>query len=87
MSAVDVPGETAAGAPAEATADAGVTGVTVDRESCCGAGQCVLAAPAVFAQSEEDGLVVLLDPNPPAELRDAVRRAQSYCPSRSVTVR
>ncbi|GGS52114.1 hypothetical protein GCM10010156_08470 [Planobispora rosea] len=61
--------------------------VTVNRESCCGAGQCVLAAPEVFAQSEEDGLVVLLDPSPPAELRDAVRRAASHCPTRSVSAR
>ncbi|GIH76639.1 ferredoxin [Planobispora longispora] len=61
--------------------------VTVNRESCCGAGQCALAAPEVFTQSEEDGLVVLLDPNPPAELHDAVRRAESHCPTRSVTVR
>ncbi|GIH99666.1 ferredoxin [Planobispora takensis] len=68
-------------------ATAGITVVTVNRESCCGAGQCVLAAPAVFTQSEEDGLVVLLDPDPPAGLRDAVRRAQSHCPTRSITVR
>ncbi|MBG0830839.1 ferredoxin [Planomonospora sp. ID67723] len=61
--------------------------IAVNRESCCGAGQCALAAPAVFTQSEEDGLVLLLDPNPPAELRDAVRRAQSHCPSRSITIR
>ncbi|MFF5211465.1 ferredoxin [Streptosporangium sp. NPDC000396] len=61
--------------------------VTVDRARCCGAGQCVLAAPEVFDQSEEDGLVVLLDPNPPEELREAVLKAQAHCPTRTITVR
>ncbi|GAA3128740.1 ferredoxin [Planomonospora alba] len=60
--------------------------ITVNRDGCCGAGQCVLAAPEVFAQGEEDGLVVLLDPSPPAELHDAVRRARSHCPTRSIAV-
>ncbi|GAA0915578.1 hypothetical protein GCM10009574_018210 [Streptomyces asiaticus] len=29
--------------------------ITVDEEKCCGAGQCVLIAPEVFDQREEDG--------------------------------
>ena len=49
--------------------------VTVDEEKCCGAGTCVLVAPAVFDQREEDGIVVLLDAEPAAEHHDVVRDA------------
>ncbi|MFE3743374.1 ferredoxin [Streptomyces sp. NPDC059134] len=45
--------------------------VTVDQESCVGAGQCVLNAPDVFDQ-DDDGFVVLLNEAPGAEDRDAV---------------
>lgn len=38
--------------------------ITVDEEKCCGAGQCVLIAPEVFDQRDEDGIVVLLDAEP-----------------------
>jgi ferredoxin len=49
-------------------------------------GQCVLSADAVFDQREEDGTVVLLDPGPPAELDDDVRRAAMLCPAQAITV-
>ncbi|WNI19506.1 ferredoxin [Actinacidiphila sp. ITFR-21] len=55
--------------------------VRVDREKCCGAGQCVLAAPGVFDQSDEEGIVVLLDPTPPAGAHAAVRDAAAFCPA------
>lgn len=34
--------------------------VGAERDRCVGAGQCVLAAPGVFDQDEEDGLVRVL---------------------------
>ena len=45
--------------------------ITADRERCVGAGQCVLAAPAVFDQ-DDDGLVAPLtvDPSGAQMLRD-----------------
>ncbi|MFE3946199.1 ferredoxin, partial [Streptomyces sp. NPDC059118] len=33
--------------------------VTVDQNKCVASGQCVLSAPDVFDQREEDGIVVL----------------------------
>jgi ferredoxin len=60
--------------------------VHVDQELCCGSGQCVLAAPDVFDQREEDGIVVLLDPHPPAETHTDVRDAAAFCPSGAITV-
>lgn len=59
--------------------------VAVDREKCCGAGQCVLLAPEVFDQGEEDGLVVLLEPSPGEEHRTAVAEAAAVCPTGAIT--
>lgn len=55
--------------------------VTVDQDKCCAAGSCVMYAPAVFDQSDDDGTVVLLDPEPAAELHDDVRQAAQACPA------
>ncbi|WP_327292738.1 ferredoxin [Streptomyces sp. NBC_01198] len=56
----------------------------VDRDVCVGAGQCVLAAPEVFDQSDEDGLSYVLVDRVPAELAPAVRDAAVRCPARAV---
>jgi ferredoxin len=55
--------------------------VEVDVPKCVGSGQCVLLAPDVFDQREEDGMVVLLDERPPVDLHDAVREAAVVCPA------
>lgn len=60
--------------------------VSVDQDKCIGSGQCVLLAPEVFDQRDEDGIVVLLNANPPAELDDAVSEAAQVCPSLAITV-
>lgn len=49
-------------------------------DECVGAGQCVLAAPAVFSQDEE-GVAVVLDDHPDPAEHDAVREAADLCPS------
>jgi ferredoxin len=58
--------------------------VSVDQEKCCGAGTCVLLAPEVFDQRDEDGIVVLLDAEPPTELHETVREAVSVCPGSAI---
>jgi ferredoxin len=60
--------------------------VSVDHDRCRGAGMCVLTAPEVFDQSEDDGTVVLLDAEPPAGRHEAVRRAAALCPNGVITV-
>lgn len=60
--------------------------VKADRATCCGAGMCALNAPEVFDQDPEEGLVVLLDPQPPPELHRAVRDAVGLCPSSAISV-
>ncbi|WP_245656511.1 ferredoxin [Microtetraspora fusca] len=51
---------------------------------CTGAGLCVIAAAEVFDQRDEDGLVALLRPEPPAEAQAAVRQAALFCPTRAI---
>lgn len=58
--------------------------IEVDVERCCGSGNCVLAVPTVFDQDDQRGLVVLLDPQPPAAVHDLVRRAVDVCPSGAI---
>jgi len=60
--------------------------VAVDRDRCCGAGHCVVEAPAVFDQDERDGVVILLDATPPASLWSAVRAAARQCPSQAISL-
>jgi ferredoxin len=60
--------------------------VTVDTGKCCGAGQCVLIAPEVFDQGEDDGIVVLLDADPPAEQDAAVAEAAQVCPAAAIAL-
>ena len=57
--------------------------VLVDVDKCCGAGQCVMLAPKVFDQ-RDDGIVVLLDERPPADLLESVREAATVCPGAAI---
>lgn len=60
--------------------------VTADQDQCCGSGMCALTAPELFDQREEDGLVVVLQPSPPAALHAAAKEAESLCPSGAIRV-
>ncbi|MFD7668489.1 ferredoxin [Streptomyces sp. NPDC059788] len=60
--------------------------ITLDADKCCAAGQCVLIAPDVFDQRDEDGVVVLLDAAPPAGQHDMVREAAAICPAAVIQV-
>ncbi|MEU6200770.1 ferredoxin [Streptomyces sp. NPDC047061] len=60
--------------------------VVVDEEKCVAAGQCVAAAADVFDQREDDGIVVLLNENPPADLADDVRNAAAVCPALAIRI-
>ncbi|MGW3645537.1 ferredoxin [Streptomyces sp. NPDC000878] len=58
--------------------------VQVDVPKCVASGQCVMLAPEVFDQREEDGLVVLLDETPAPDLHDAVRESAVVCPAAAI---
>lgn len=60
--------------------------VGVDRDRCCGAGNCVVTAPEVFDQDDEEGLVLLRRAEPPADAVDRVRLAVELCPAGAISV-
>ncbi|GGF35827.1 ferredoxin [Williamsia phyllosphaerae] len=59
--------------------------IEIDRDTCVGAGQCVLAAPDVFDQTEDEG-ISFVRPDAPegrdGEIADAVDR----CPARAIAL-
>ncbi|QGN35670.1 ferredoxin [Microlunatus sp. Gsoil 973] len=60
--------------------------VIIDQDRCLSSGQCVMSAPGVFDQREEDGVVVLIRDDPSDEIADDVRHAAVVCPGRAITV-
>ena len=60
--------------------------VIVDQDKCVASGQCVTSAPDVFDQRDEDGIVVLLAEDPPADLAADVRQAAAVCPALAIQV-
>ena len=58
--------------------------VAVNVPKCVASGQCVLIAPEVFDQRDDDGMVVLLDDSPAPEYHDGVREAALVCPSSAI---
>ena len=60
--------------------------IEADRERCASSGMCVLTAPDVFDQDEDDGRVVLLMPDVTEEQEAAVRKAIQLCPSRALSL-
>ncbi|SBT45027.1 Ferredoxin [Micromonospora narathiwatensis] len=60
--------------------------VRVDRDRCCGSGNCVVTAPEVFDQGDEDGLVLLRFAEPAPDVVDRVRRAVDLCPAGAISL-
>ncbi|MEU8436707.1 ferredoxin [Streptomyces sp. NPDC029216] len=60
--------------------------ISVDRDVCIGAGQCVLAAPQVFTQDDE-GLSEVLPGREDGHGSAMVREAARACPVSAITVR
>jgi ferredoxin len=58
--------------------------VELDEPKCVASGQCVMAAPEVFDQRDEDGIAFVLDEKPPAALFDDVREAVAICPAAAI---
>jgi len=58
--------------------------VELDEPKCVAAGQCVMAAPEVFDQRDDDGVAIVLDAEPGPELHDSVREAAAVCPAAAI---
>lgn len=60
--------------------------ISVDNHVCVGSGQCVNAAPGLFTQDEDTGLVVVLQPDAPEAEREKAELAELSCPVRAVHI-
>ncbi|GAA1973058.1 ferredoxin [Kitasatospora viridis] len=66
------------------TAGAEATRVVADPARCIGSGQCVLSAPAVFAQHPDDGRVLITDRRPAGTAAETARQAAQFCPVQAI---
>jgi ferredoxin len=60
--------------------------VIADTETCQAYGNCLLEAPDVFDLDDETAAVMVLQVNPPEELRPAVEAAVRSCPVQALTL-
>ena len=60
--------------------------IVIDPDKCIGAGHCVRAAPEIFDQREEDGIVVLLMEEAPHHLAEKLKKAERLCPSQAIRI-
>jgi ferredoxin len=58
--------------------------VELDVPKCVASGQCVMAAPDVFDQRDDDGVAILLEEWPGEDLLDDVREAVAVCPAAAI---
>lgn len=60
--------------------------VHANRDMCVSSGQCVMTAPDVFDQDEDEGVVVLKTGSPSPELAPDIRRAAAMCPAMAISI-
>jgi ferredoxin len=60
--------------------------VIVEQEKCASSGNCVMHAPEIFDQRDDDGVVELLNDSPPAEQADNARKAAAACPALAIHI-
>jgi Ferredoxin len=60
--------------------------VILDLNACQGYACCMMEAGAVFDLDESAGKAILLQPEPPEELREQVERAARACPAKAIRI-
>ncbi len=58
----------------------------VNTDECVGSAHCTLTAPDLFAIDDEEGYVVLLQPEPPEDRLEAARAAVRGCPASVISL-
>jgi ferredoxin len=58
--------------------------IEFDEPKCVAAGQCVMVAPELFDQREDDGVAIVLDASPAPEHHDEAREAAAVCPAAAI---
>ena len=60
--------------------------VTIFPEKCVGVGQCVIAAPKIFSQNDDDGQVILLTTEFAEADHEDIRAAARLCPASAILI-
>ncbi|GLY04456.1 MULTISPECIES: ferredoxin [Actinoplanes] len=58
--------------------------VELDEPKCVAAGQCVMVAPDLFDQRDDDGVAVVLNSSPAPDQEDEAREAAAVCPAAAI---
>ena len=61
--------------------------IELDQDKCIGAGLCVIAAPELFDQRDDDGIAFLLEETALGAAQGAAREAAAVCPAAAITLR
>lgn len=62
------------------------TRIKLDQPRCVAAGLCVMVAPDVFDQRDDDGIAIVLTEEPAEESLAAVREAVTLCPAAALSL-
>lgn len=57
-----------------------------NKAKCALSGMCALTAPDVFEQDQEDGTIIVLQPEPPPAMQEAARDAAEICPTGAIDI-
>ena len=60
--------------------------IVADRARCIGSGNCVMLAPTLFTQREDDGLVEVIDSDVSLDGLPTVSLAVESCPGRALDI-
>jgi ferredoxin len=61
--------------------------ISVEPRKCVASGMCVLVEDSVFDQDDETGTVrLLVDTDPPEDVRENVREAARVCPAQAIAI-
>lgn len=60
--------------------------LTVDQDKCVSSGMCVMNAPEVFDQRDDDGVVELLTDSPSPDQAEETRKAAAACPALAIHI-
>jgi ferredoxin len=60
--------------------------ITIDEDRCSACGQCVMEAPELFDQRDDDGVAVILAQPTAPEAQASALRAQAACPAGAIAV-
>ena len=60
--------------------------VTVDQDRCVSSGMCVMNAPEIFDQRDDDGVVELLMARPGPDHAEETRKAAAACPALAIHI-